>query len=104
MLHYFKSVKFFMVQKVENMLLEAIYLYGRCHGHGIAIKVSLWLCDFYGINFAIFWHSEKVINTFFYRAGMISMLLVIKAKVEMEKENEKEKSRRMTFYLHLAYK
>ena len=49
MLYYLKSVKFFMFQKVENMLLEAKSLIGRCHGNGIAIKVSLWLCDFYVI-------------------------------------------------------
>ena len=53
MLYYLKSVKFFMFQKVENMLLEAKSLFGRCHGNGIAIKVSLLR------------HKESIVPTFF---------------------------------------
>ena len=43
-----KSV-IFHFPKLENMLLEAKSLSGRCHGNGMTITVSLWLCDFYVI-------------------------------------------------------
>ena len=74
MIYYLKSVEFFMFQKVENMLLAAKSLFGRCHGNGMAIKVSFWLCDFYVIRNQLrqlFWHSEKVTYHLFYRACMI---------------------------------
>ena len=56
------------------MLLEAKSLTGRCHGNGMPITVSLWLCDFYVIMYLLrqlFWHSEKVTYQLFYWTCMI---------------------------------
>ena len=56
------------------MLLEAKSLTGRCHGNGMTITVSLWLCDFYVIMNLLrqlFWHSEKVTYQLFHWACMI---------------------------------
>ena len=42
-----KSVFFFIFPELENMLLAAKSLSGRCHGNDMIKTVSLWLCDFY---------------------------------------------------------
>ena len=62
------------------MLLEAKSLTGRCHGNGMTITVSLWLCDFYVIRNLLrqlFWHSEKVTYQLFYWACMILRLIKV---------------------------
>ena len=56
------------------MLREEKSLSGLCHGNGMTITVSLWLCDFYVIKIYcanFFWHSEKVTYQIFYWACMI---------------------------------
>ena len=45
----FKKCYFFYFSQTGKMLLEAKSLSGRCHGNGMAIAVSLWLCDFHVI-------------------------------------------------------
>ena len=68
------SSKSVIFQKLENMLLDAKSLTGRCHGNGMTITVSLGLCDFYVIRNLLrqlFLASEKVTYQLFYWACMI---------------------------------
>ena len=86
---------------MENVLLEATFLSGCCHGNdvcchanGMTITFSFWLsevCVIRNLLCQLFWHSEKVTYQLFYRNCMILMMLseILKMVFEVTKNLQK---------------